>query len=285
MRVLRICLACVWVLACSSSKDTAPNSTAGSGAAPSGGNVAGSRSSTASGTATGTAPGAARSADTASCPAEQPEENVTCSPVDLTCTYPSQQCTCENEGFVAVWNCRRARQVCPDALPETGSACTPGRGECMFDGSTCICSEDSSTWSCWNPADCPQAAPAEQAPCDVVGMECPYESAMEELDCECTSEGWDCGRQACPAAMPAVGEACMGGDGVCTFGAQTCDCRRRAWVCWDPSTCPATPAHDAACTVEGMLCAYSGGECECEDAAWSCDSQLRPADADIDAGM
>jgi len=93
-------------------------------------------------------------------------------------------------------------------------------------------------------------------------MECPYEDVAEELDCECVSDGWDCGRQACPASVPAVGEACEGGDGVCTFGAQTCDCQRRAW------------------TVEGMLCGYNGGECECEDAAWSCDSELRMADAD-----
>lgn len=283
MRALRIGLLCVGLLACSSSKDTASSGSSAStangagAAAPSGSTAPGNTSSTA------TANGGVRNESSASCPASAPAETVTCSPVDLTCSYPSQECTCESEGFVAVWNCRRARQMCPEALPESGSACTPGRGECMFDAAVCLCPEDTSIWSCWNPADCPQVAPAEQASCDVVGMECPFEDAAEELDCECTSEGWDCGRQACPAAMPAVGEACEGGDGVCMFGAQTCDCQRRAWVCWDPSTCPATPSHDAACTVEGMLCAYSGGECECEDAAWSCDSELRTADAD--AGM
>jgi hypothetical protein len=281
MRVLRIGLACVWLFACSSSKETASGAetAAPSGSTPMSSNTPGS-GSTPTGSMSSTGTGAVRSADTAACPAEQPEETVTCSQVDLTCSYASQQCTCENEGFVAVWNCRRASQVCPAAAPVADSECTPGRGECTFDGTVCVCSEETSTWSCWNPADCPQAAPAEQDACDIVGMECPYEDAAEELDCECTSGGWDCGRQACPASLPAVGEACEGGDGVCTFGAQTCDCQKRAWICWDPSTCPAMPSHDAACAVEGMLCGYNGGECECEDAAWSCDSELRMADAD-----
>jgi hypothetical protein len=305
MRTRWILSACVWLLACSSSKDTesdgaagrsgsAVSSTNGAGAAAPGGSRPTGSSSNASsgtGTSTATASGGVTPGGTGACPAQAPSENVTCTPVDLTCGYETQQCTCEAEGLFATWNCRRASQVCPDAVPENGSACTSGRGECMIAGQICTCSEDTSalpltayTWSCWNPANCPAAAPAEQEACDAVGMECPYESTLEELDCECTATGWDCGRQACPASVPAVGEACEGGDGVCTFGAQTCDCQRRAWVCWDPATCPAAPAHAAACTIEGMLCPYTGGECECEDAAWSCDSELRPG-GDTDAGI
>lgn len=292
MRGLWICFMCVGLLACSSSKET--ESGAAGAAAPSGNTSAGtpgatgttgSPGRTGNQSSTATASGGAPNEGGGSCPAELPAETLTCSPVGMTCDYPGRQCECESEGFVAVWNCRRARLICPDALPESGSACTPGRGECMFDSSVCVCPEESSAWSCWNPADCPPVAPAELAACDFVGMECPYEDTLEELDCECTNEGWDCGRQACPADVPAIGGPCEGGDGVCTFDAQTCDCRKRAWVCWDPSTCPATPSHDAACSVEGMICAYSGGECECEDAAWSCDSELRQPNADADAGM
>ena len=79
------------------------------------------------------------------------------------------------------------------------------------------------------------------------------------------------------------GEACEGGDGVCTFGAQTCDCRQRRWVCWNPADCPAAPAHQAACTIESMVCEYPGGECECEDAVWSCDRALRMPEEDAGA--
>jgi hypothetical protein len=114
-------------------------------------------------------------------------------------------------------------------------------------------------------------------------MECTFPEAAEELDCECTAQGWDCGRQACPAAAPTVGEACEGGDGVCAFGGQTCDCRQRRWVCWNPADCPAAPSHQLACNTESMICEYTGGECECEDAAWSCDRALRMADEDAGA--
>ena len=283
-----IYLACLGLLACSSSSESEPAS------ASAGRGGANARTGTTSGpAAVGGSSAATRvgsagaNAVAAACPVTEPAEDTVCATNNQTCSYPSRECTCEAgqaaDRVASGWNCRRARQMCPSAMPDVGSACAAGRGECMFDATVCVCSEDSAIWSCWNPADCPTTAPAERAACQAVGMECPYQIAAEELDCECTTEGWDCGRQLCPSTMPALGEACEGGDGLCTFGAQTCDCRRRAWTCWDPAACPATPAHEAACSVEGMLCAYGSGECECEDAAWSCDSALRPRDDDAGA--
>jgi hypothetical protein len=171
---------------------------------------------------------------------------------------------------------QRPQQECPAAVPANGSACVSGRGDCTIGDTFCDCPSDTNQWICWKPSDCPTSAPAEGAACTQVGMACEIAAAdagAQELDCECTAQGWDCGRQACPAAEPAVGAACEGGDGVCTFGARTCDCGSRQWVCWNASDCPAAPpAANAACPVQRMQCAYPGDECECTRTGWECES-------------
>lgn len=173
---------------------------------------------------------------------------------------------------------QRPMQECPATRPMNGSACVSGRGDCTIGTATCDCPDDTNKWVCWEPSDCPAVAPAEMAACSVVGMQCdivpPAAGGSEELECECTAQGWDCGRQACPAAEPAAGGVCEGGDGVCTFGGRVCDCRGKMWVCWNASDCPAAPPTAmSACPVERMLCPYPNDECECTDEGWECESQ------------
>ena len=286
-----IFLGCTGVLsACSSSHDESNGSQAGSsaagrqGASGSSGRAPGSGGTLATGTG-GTV------ANPQGCPAQAPVEGVVCSGIDTQCNYAGMDCTCEAVGadddVSAGWNCRRAAQMCPAAVPANGSSCTPGRGDCTIGATTCACPEETQTWACWDPADCPATLPDERAPCDLVAMECEYQNAQGNGDdCECTASGWDCGRQVCPATLPAAGGECEGGDGTCAFGSQVCDCRQRMWLCWDPADCPAAPAHQAACSLERMICEYTGGECECEDGAWSCDDELiTGTGTDADAGV
>ena len=126
-----------------------------------------------------------------------------------------------------------------------------------------------------------------------VGMQCEYQTpgqGGDELDCECESTGWDCGRQVCPAARPAIGGMCEGGDGNCTFGDEVCDCVSRMWSCWRPSDCPGSaPTEGSACTANGMSCRYGNGSCTCDDSEWDCrgiprtDAGVRDAGTVVDA--
>lgn len=179
----------------------------------------------------------------------------------------------------------RGRQECPATRPSNGSACVPGRGECTIGAATCDCLDDTNKWVCWEPSDCPSAAPAEAAACTLVGIACSYRAAdagRDELDCECSATGWDCGRQVCPATEPTAGSACSSGDGTCGFGGRVCDCRSRAWVCWNASDCPAAqPVESAACAVERMLCEYPQGDCECTRAGFDCEGQRAPRDGGV----
>jgi hypothetical protein len=172
------------------------------------------------------------------------------------------------------------RMTCPMEEPANASACEPGRGNCMFGTRVCDCPSDTSTWVCWDPADCGTTVPAEQAACPVVGMTCSY---GRDANCECSANGWDCGNQFCPAAEPAAASSCEGGDGECTYGTRMCDCDSMLWACWNVSDCPTAPPADAsACQVDGMICPYAGGSCECEGAdGWDCG---RGVDNDPDAG-
>jgi hypothetical protein len=179
----------------------------------------------------------------------------------------------------------RGRQECPTTRPANGSACVPGRGECEIGPATCDCLDDSDKWVCWEPSDCPSAAPAEMSACTLVGIDCSYREAdagRNELPCSCTATGWDCGRQVCPAAEPVAGAACTSGDGTCSFGGRVCDCRGRAWVCWNASDCPTTqPVETSACAVERMLCEYPQGDCECARGGFDCEGQRAPRDAGV----
>lgn len=177
---------------------------------------------------------------------------------------------------------QRPAQACPATRPANGSACVSGRGDCTIGNATCDCSNDTNTWVCWEPSDCPSVAPAERSACSIVGIQCdipePNAALAEDgLECECTAQGWDCGRQVCPAAEPTPGAAaCEGGDGVCTYGGRICDCRSKAWICWNASDCPAAPpAAQSACPVERMICPYASAndECECTKRGWECESQ------------
>lgn len=173
----------------------------------------------------------------------------------------------------------RGQQECPATRPSNGSTCVAGRGDCTIAGATCECLEQTNTWVCWEPSDCPSTPPAERSACSLVGIECEIAMsgpARNELDCECTAQGWDCGRQVCPASEPAANGQCEGGDGVCTFGGRVCDCRGPSWVCWNASDCPAAvPAAREACPVMRMTCDYAGDECECRGNGWSCESHER----------
>jgi hypothetical protein len=132
----------------------------------------------------------------------------------------------------------------------------------------------------------------EQAACTTVGMSCEYNQAGQVAangnnECDCEASGWDCGRQFCPAAQPAVGGMCEGGDGACTYGDNACDCVSRAWSCWKPSDCPAAaPTEGSACSANGMLCPYGQGQCRCAGTQWDCSGIPRPrSDAGVrDAG-
>ncbi|HEX6243982.1 MAG TPA: hypothetical protein VFZ61_23865 [Polyangiales bacterium] len=184
---------------------------------------------------------------------------------------------------------QRPAQECPATVPVNGSACVSGRGDCTIGTTFCDCPSDTQTWICWKPSDCPAQAPAEGAACTLPGMQCDIPGATpadDGLECECTAQGWDCGRQACPASEPAAGGACEGGDGVCAFGARTCDCRSRQWLCWNNSDCPATPpAADSACPLQRMLCDYPSGECECSSRGWECEgADEDDEDGGVDAG-
>jgi hypothetical protein len=143
-----------------------------------------------------------------------------------------------------------------------------------------------------NPAECPAAAPASDAACTVLNLECEYGM----MECDCDEQGgamalsWDCSTngppamQVCPAAEPAGGSACEEGRGDCEFGARVCDCTDDVWACWSPADCPATPpAADSACNPVGMECAYGDDECDCEDTGWECDDDIGMPDADAGA--
>jgi len=163
-----------------------------------------------------------------------------------------------------------AGQMCPMTEAEATGSCTPARGTCMFGDRICDCITEAMAWACWSPSDCPTSVPAEQSSCGVVGMTC---SPTRGTNCSCTATGWDCGNQYCPPAEPALGSACEGGTGLCTYGARTCDCDNSVWVCWNPTTdCPTLPPADrAACGLDGTVCEYEGGTCECNAmSGWRC---------------
>jgi hypothetical protein len=151
----------------------------------------------------------------------------------------------------------------------------PARGDCEYGERVCDCPNDTQQWSCWNPADCPDSAPAELAACDTVGMECGYGGG---LDCECTAIGWDCGRQVCPETQPTAGGECSGGDGTCAYADNTCDCGNDdTWLCWSPADCPSSqPAPESECTLVGISCEYANGACECDQNGWDCEGQYCP---------
>jgi hypothetical protein len=238
---------------------------------------------------------AGRGPNALACPADPPNANSPCSLRGLECGYGARACSCESPAPAdpTSWRCTTTQgnpmqTSCPAAEPMSGSACTDMRGSCRFGARICDCVEDTNTWACWNPGDCPPMVPAEQAACTVVGMSCEYRGAGGGGgdECECEATGWDCGRQFCPPALPTVGSMCEGGDGTCPFGDTVCDCSERAWACWKPSECPASaPVESSACMTEGMVCPYGRGSCECDDKAWDCRGVPRgDAGVPVDAG-
>jgi hypothetical protein len=176
------------------------------------------------------------------------------------------------------------QQMCPMTEAEATGTCTPSRGNCPFGERVCDCSNETMSWACWAPSDCPTTVPAEQSECSVVGMSC---SPARGDNCSCTAQGWNCGNQVCPAAEPSAGSACEEGDGQCTFGARTCECEDDVWACWNPATdCPAAPPlDDASCTIIGISCEYEGGSCDCEDSGWQCGRRVMNDPPEEDAGV
>ena len=180
-------------------------------------------------------------------------------------------------------------QQCPMDEPAASETCTPAMGSCTFGTRICDCISGTNSWACWSQSDCPTSVPAEQSSCPVVGMTC---SPMRGQNCNCTDSGWDCGNQFCPAAEPAVGGMCEGGDGECTYGARTCDCDSSVWSCWNRSDCPTeVPPRGATCAIDGMICPFMGGTCECTrsmmsgNMTWSCGRGVTRPDPDADAGI
>jgi len=166
---------------------------------------------------------------------------------------------------------------CPAAEPALGSACTPLGDDCNFGQKTCECARGSNTWVCWSPSDCPTTLPADTSACSLVGIVCEFDppadagAGQEEVDCECTATGWDCGELTCPAAAPTSGAQCDSGEGTCTYGEQTCECDSRLWTCWKQSDCPtAQPTEASACSLDNISCLYGANECECESGSWGC---------------
>ena len=226
----------------------------------------------------------------ATCPAQAPMDESTCTQSPLSCRYGTRACSCERPSPAdpGKWECSGGggmQSSCPMAEPTPGSACSEVRGECRFGGRVCDCTDDD-VWACWNPADCPPAVPVERAACTTVGMSCEYPAMArgeDESECECEATGWDCGRQFCPPVKPTLGGECENGDGTCTFGGDTCECVSRMWSCWAASDCPAAPpAENAACTINGMICPYgTTGRCRCDDTSWECRGVQRASDAGV----
>jgi hypothetical protein len=132
------------------------------------------------------------------CPAERPMDGDSCKERGAVCEYDDGNCTCNAAsmgGFGEIaWDCPfqiPQGQMCPPQAPQPGSACMNVFGECPYGSDKiCDCADDTDTWSCWNPADCPMTPPENMSACDPVGMECEYDDTM--MECDCTSEGWDC---------------------------------------------------------------------------------------------
>ena len=138
-----------------------------------------------------------RAPETAMCPEERPMEGETCKERGQVCEYEQGDCTCNAASMGAfgeiAWDCPAnfRAQMCPAQAPEPGSRCMTVFGECPYGSDKiCDCADETNTWSCWNPADCPMMPPENMSACDPVGMECEYDETM--MDCDCTTEGWDC---------------------------------------------------------------------------------------------
>jgi hypothetical protein len=136
----------------------------------------------------------------AGCPASAPSDGDACTMADLMCDYGMTDCMCETgNGGATEWNCSMGggmMQMCPATEPANGGMCVTGRGDCEFGTRICDCINDTDTWACWDPADCPANPPAEDSACPLVGMECPYGSGGGQGggdECDCETTGWDCG--------------------------------------------------------------------------------------------
>jgi hypothetical protein len=90
------------------------------------------------------------------------------------------------------WQCF----ACPTTKPSPGSVCSPVNLSCSY-GTSCGCFSDGSStggiWSCNDtPGTCPRDAPAQDSPCNDVGVHCNYLQAGSG-SCICSMQhAWKC---------------------------------------------------------------------------------------------
>lgn len=180
---------------------------------------------------------------------------------------------------------------CPETQPEAGAECMVGfPAACNYADVGCVCGDG--VWACYSESDCPDAAPADGATCDLNGMACTY----DDLGCTCdTTDGWTC-NSACPDMQPTDGMSCRrSANQSCNYAAgalapgfmsmpdTTCACTDGAFVCFSDANCPAeAPTTGAACEFPTLDCEFTGSNCRCDaDGTWQCQTdcpETLPAD-------
>jgi hypothetical protein len=193
-----------------------------------------------------------------------------------------------------MWSCTTN---CPAMTPADASACerpeqaacrysagalVQGGGGGMMIDATCTCRN--MQFDCVTQADCPAAAPDNQAACaDLTGLSCTY----PDRDCTCGAMGWTC-QSDCPAAPPAAATSCFrspnqscryAGGALIMGGGQgmpadnTCVCLENAFTCYTAADCPAAaPATNTACDKPALSCSFDAETCRCGATSemWSC---------------
>ena len=175
---------------------------------------------------------------------------------------------------------------CPAQKPEASSACMRGGNlpACTYDDGGCVCQDGA--WTCYADADCPAAAPADDAACTLTGMACGY----GDVNCTCSMGGeWTCASP-CPMAEPGADASCrraenstcrynmgtlVGGFGMADT---TCSCASGKFSCFSQEDCPAAaPAQMSACTTATLGCMYDDRQCTCTGGAWNCQTSCPAA--------
>lgn len=169
---------------------------------------------------------------------------------------------------------------CPDEQPEAGDACMAAfPAACTYDDVGCVCGDG--VWDCYSASDCPAAAPAEGASCDLNGMACSY----DQLGCSCdTTDGWSC-TSPCPESQPDDGVSCRrSANQSCNYAAgalamgfmsmadTSCACTDETFVCFTDADCPTeAPTTGGSCEFPTLDCSYANSDCECNaDGTWEC---------------
>ncbi len=124
-----------------------------------------------------------------------------------------------------------------------------------------------------NSASCPVMTPQTNDVCTDTSLTCSYVGER----CRCRQQGnnltWRCtgSGDACPAAAPVAGAACMAPLQCPYPSGDQCNCQNGKWNCFTPG-CPASkPAPGTSCGAVGGQCTFgTAGACVCVAGAWFC---------------